>query len=145
MRALIQRVSEASVTVDQKIIGEIASGLLVFVGVKEDDTEKDIDYLVKKMVNLRLFPGESTGFHSSVLEEKMDILVVSQFTLYANCKKGRRPDFNQAAKPEKAKVIYDEFVEKMRKTGLNVHTGQFQAHMQVSLVNEGPVTLLVES
>lgn len=145
MKTLLQRVQKATVTVEEKIIGQIGPGVLVFLGIKENDSEKDIAYLVNKIVNLRIFPSPTSGFDHSLLEEKKEILVVSQFTLYANCQKGRRPDFGEAAKPEIAEKLYLKFIEKMKETGLNVSTGQFQANMNVELVNDGPVTLMIES
>jgi len=145
MKILIQRVKEAAVKVDDNMIGQIGPGLLVFVGIHPQDTPKDIDYLVGKVLNLRLFPSEKSGFDHSILEEKKSILVVSQFTLYASCNKGRRPDFGEAAKPDQAKKLHELFVEKLKETGLNIAMGQFQADMQVSLVNDGPVTIMVES
>ena len=145
MKVLIQRVKEAAVRVDDQVVGEIGPGLLVFLGVHSEDTEKEVDYLVNKVVNMRLFPGEKSDFDQSVLEEQKSILAVSQFTLYASCKKGRRPDFGEAAKPEQARKLYDLFVEKLKETGLTIATGQFQTHMEVSLVNDGPVTIMVES
>ncbi len=145
MKLLIQRVKQASVTIDEQTIGQIDSGLLLFLGIHRDDTEKDIDYLVNKVVNLRLFPSEKSGFDHSALELEKEILVVSQFTLYGDCKKGRRPDFNDVAKPEQAVALYEQFIQKIKETGLKIATGQFQAHMEVKLVNDGPVTLFLTS
>ena len=145
MKALIQRVSGASVRVDGEVIGQIGAGLVVLLGIRHEDSEKDAEYLVQKIVNLRLFPSEKSGFDTSVLEEENEVLVVSQFTLYGSCKKGRRPDFGEAARPEQAEDLYNSFVEKMRETGLHVATGQFGAEMKVELVNDGPVTLMIES
>lgn len=128
-----------------EVAGEIGPGLVVLLGITHEDTEKDADFLAQKIVNLRIFPGESGEFDTSALEGKKEILVVSQFTLYGSCKKGRRPDFNDAAKPAQAEKLYKFFVQQIRKTGLTVATGRFQAYMQVDLNNDGPVTLMLES
>lgn len=145
MKALIQRVKRAKVTVEGEVAGEIEKGILVLLGVTHEDTEKDVSYLVEKIANLRLFPGDKSGFDVSVLDVQGSLLVVSQFTLYGSTKKGRRPDFGGSAKPEIAEPLYDLFIDKMRKTGLNIASGQFGAMMDVELVNDGPVTLMVES
>lgn len=145
MKALIQRTSQAKVTVDDKTVGEIESGLVILLGVKQDDTEKDADQLVSKITNLRVFSNDKGHFETSLLDEKKDVLIVSQFTLYGSTKKGRRPDFSAAAKPDVAKKLYDYFVEKMRKTGLKTETGVFGAMMEVNLVNSGPVTFMIET
>ncbi len=145
MRALIQRTSEAKVTVDGKTVGEISAGLVVLLGVKQDDTEKDVDKLVNKIANLRVFESKKGHFETSLIEEAKEVLVVSQFTLYGSTKKGRRPDFVAAAKPDLAESLYEHFVKKMRETGLAVATGVFGAMMDVSLVNSGPVTFMLET
>ena len=145
MRALVQRVSSAAVTVEDSTIGQIAQGLLVFLGVTTEDTDKDIDFLVDKISNLRIFPEQDKEFDKSLLEIKGEALIVSQFTLYADMKKGRRPSFIDAAKPEFANELYEKFVAKFKQTGLQVKTGTFQAMMQVSLVNDGPVTIWLDS
>ncbi len=146
MKLLIQRVEEASVTVDQKIYSQISQGLLVLLGITHEDKSEDIDYLINKLVNLRLFNSEQKGFDLSVTEIKDPaILVVSQFTLYANCNKGRRPDFGESAASAKAEKLYQEFIEKLKKTGINIQTGVFGADMKVSLINDGPVTISLES
>jgi len=145
MKALIQRVSRAKVTVDEDLRGEIRKGIVVLLGVTPTDSEKDVRFLVEKIAHLRIFPGDKSDFDRSVLEAEGALLVVSQFTLYGSTKKGRRPDFNAAAKPDFAQSLYERFVEKARETGLNVATGQFQAHMMVELVNDGPVTFMIES
>ena len=145
MKILIQRVKQASVTVENKKIGQIGSGLLVFLGITHQDSEKDIDFLVNKMVNLRLFASEKSGFDHSAVDLNKEILIVSQFTLYADCKKGRRPDFNDSAKPEIAEILYQKFVGKTRQTGLKIATGQFKTHMEIELINDGPVTMILES
>ena len=145
MKAVIQRVSRSKVTVDDNITGQIDKGILVLLGVTHEDTEKDVDYLIDKITNLRIFPSEKSEFDKSVLDVSGSLLVVSQFTLYGSTKKGRRPDFIQAAKPDHAEKMYDLFVEKARATRLNVQTGEFRAIMDVELVNNGPVTLTIES
>jgi D-aminoacyl-tRNA deacylase len=146
MKALIQRVSTANVKVDGKIIGEIDHGLLVFLGVKNGDTEKDAEYLADKIVNLRIFAGDNGHFDKSLLDLKTaGVLIVSQFTLYGSTKKGRRPDFTEAAQADYAENLYDYFVHKMRETGIKTETGKFQEMMEVSLVNDGPVTFMLES
>ena len=146
MKVLLQKVTEAKVTVEDEVVGQIGSGVLLFLGVTHEDSEKEVDQLIDKVINLRIFPGEDAGRHfdKSILEVKGEILVVSQFTLYGNVKNGRRPDFIEAAKPEQAKHLYELFVEKLRaRSGLKVETGQFQAMMQVHLVNDGPVTFMI--
>lgn len=145
MRALIQRVSRARVTVDEKETGAINEGILVLLGITHKDSEKEVDYLVDKIANLRIFPGEKSGFDQSLIDTGGSLFVVSQFTLYGSTKKGRRPDFNDAARPEKAEPLYKFFVQKAREKGLKVETGQFGAHMMVELTNDGPVTLVIET
>jgi D-tyrosyl-tRNA(Tyr) deacylase len=145
MRALIQRTSKAKVTVDEKTVGQIGTGLVILLGIKQDDTEKDADQLVNKIVNLRVFENDKGHFEISLLDEKKDVLVISQFTLYGSTKKGRRPDFIQAAKPDHAEKLYNYFVQKMRETGLTTETGIFGAMMDVELTNTGPVTFMLES
>lgn len=145
MKALIQRTTGASVSVEGEIVGRIGEGLLVLLGVKNTDTEKDAEYLAQKVINLRIFPGEKGEFDRSAFDEKFEVLVVSQFTLYGDCKKGRRPDFIEAAKPDQAEKLYKFFVHQIEKAGLLVATGRFQAMMQVELINDGPVTLMLES
>lgn len=145
MKALIQRVANANVVVEDKVVGEIGEGLVVLLGIKDGDSEKDIDYLVNKIVNLRIFPKDKGHFEASMLEESKEALVVSQFTLYGSCKKGRRPDFVAAAKPEIAEGLYELFIEKMRETGVKTATGKFQAMMDVNFTNSGPVTFMLES
>ena len=145
MRALIQKVSSASVTVEGSITGQIGQGLVILLGITHEDTEKDINYLVEKIAKLRVFSAGEKYFETSLLDIDGEALVVSQFTLYGNCKKGRRPDFNDAAKPEQARELYENFIAKLKKIGLKVETGVFQAMMDVKLVNEGPVTLMIES
>ena len=145
MRALIQRVLSASVKVDGNEIGKINKGILVLLGVKSGDTENDARYLCEKITNLRIFENEAGKLDFSLLDIKGEILLVSQFTLYGSCDKGRRPDFGAAAPVDEAKSIYEKSVEAFKTSGLKVETGQFQAHMQVELINDGPVTLLIES
>ncbi len=145
MRAVVQRVSRASVKVAGRTTGEIGPGLLVFLGVSARDTSKDADYLAGKIVSLRIFPDAADKMNLSVLEQNGAILVVSQFTLYGDCRKGRRPSYNEAAPPELAADLYEYFVEKVRQSGMEVATGRFQAMMEVSLINDGPVTILLDS
>jgi len=145
MRSVIQRVKESSVIVDNKIIGNIGKGLLVLLGVAEKDSAADADYLADKITNLRIFEDEQGKMNRSLLEIEGQMLVVSQFTLLGDCSKGRRPSFIQAAEPEKANTLYEYFVEKVRGNGIHVETGQFRAMMDVSLVNDGPVTFILES
>jgi D-tyrosyl-tRNA(Tyr) deacylase len=145
MRALIQRTSGAKVVVGNRTVGQIESGLVVLLGVKQDDTEKDADKLVDKIANLRVFESDKGHFETSLLDGKKEVLVISQFTLYGSTKKGRRPDFVEAAKPDHAEKLYNYFVEKMRERGLKTETGEFGAMMDISLVNSGPVTFMIES
>lgn len=145
MRAVVQRVREASVSVDGEITGRIGAGLLVLVGARLEDTEKDAAWLAEKVANLRIFDDESGRMNRSALELGLPALVVSQFTVYGDCRRGRRPDFTAAAPPEQAEPLIERFVERLRAAGLQVQTGRFRAHMLVSLVNDGPVTLIVDS
>jgi D-tyrosyl-tRNA(Tyr) deacylase len=145
MRLLIQRVSRARVEVDGRVCGSITGGLLVLIGVAKTDTPADADYLVEKLLRLRIFRDEEGKMNRSVVEAGGSLLVVSNFTLYGDCSKGRRPGFDLAAAPEEARALYEYFVEKLRTRQIPVETGIFQANMEVHLVNDGPVTLLVES
>jgi len=150
MRAIIQRVKKSWVSVDGEIVGETGAGLLVFLGVARDDHEKDADRLVEKIVNLRIFQDKHGQdkygkMNLSLLDTRGQMLVVSQFTLLGDCRKGRRPSFMAAAEPKKAKTLYDHFVEKSSGKGIAVETGVFQAMMDVGLVNDGPVTFILES
>ena len=145
MRAVIQRVSRASVKADNRITGEIGRGILVFLGVGENDTEKDIEYMINKISGLRIFPDSEGKMNLSVLDLKLDVLVISQFTLYGSVKKGFRPSFTEAAQPEMGNAYYEEFCNKMRELNLNVETGVFGAMMDVELINDGPVTILIDS
>lgn len=145
MRLLVQRVKEANVAVDGKTIGEIKQGILALLGIHKDDTLEKIPYLVQKLINLRIFTDENDKMNRSLLDIKGEVLIVSQFTLYGNCKDGRRPEFTEAAAPELARDLYEKFVKAVEKEGVRVQTGSFGAYMQVSLVNDGPVTLLIDS
>jgi D-tyrosyl-tRNA(Tyr) deacylase len=145
MKALLQRVTQARVTVDGRVTGEIGGGLLLLLGVAKPDTTKDADYLVDKVVNLRIFPDNAGKMNLSLIDSGGALLVVSQFTLYGDCRKGRRPGFDAAAPPEQAKALYEYFVERAKAVGLRVETGEFQAHMSVALTNDGPVTFMIES
>lgn len=144
MKAIIQRVKSASVTVDSSQIAAISKGLLILLGITQSDTETEVKYLTDKIINLRLFPQNDQEFDLSVLDAKYEILIVSQFTLYGSCDKGRRPDFNQAAKPDFAQPLYEKAVRLLRESGLNIQTGEFGAHMIVSLENDGPATFTIE-
>ena len=145
MKAVIQRVSRASVKVDDRIIGEIRQGLAVFLGVAQGDTAQDIDYLVEKIVNLRIFADAEGKFNLSALDIKGELLLVSQFTLLASTRKGRRPGFTDAASPEHAEALFNQFVARAHESGLKVATGKFQAYMQVEIHNDGPVTIIIDS
>jgi len=145
MRLVIQRVSQANVTVQGKEVEAIGPGLCLFLGVAKGDTEEDSTYLVQKSVELRIFEDDEGKFNRKLLDVGGEILVVSQFTLYGDCTKGRRPSFSHAASPEEAERLYQQFVQKLREKGPRVATGQFQAKMEVSLVNSGPVTFIIDS
>jgi D-tyrosyl-tRNA(Tyr) deacylase len=145
MRVVVQRSKAASVRVDGQIVGEIESGLVVLVGAAHDDTEEDARYLADKVAHLRIFEDESGKMNRSVLECAGAVLSVSQFTLYGDCRKGRRPNFMAAARPEHAEPLYERFNSFLREYGLRVETGRFGAMMDVSLVNWGPVTLIIDS
>jgi D-aminoacyl-tRNA deacylase len=145
MRAVIQRVTGASVRVDGRVVGEIGPGLLVLLGVAKTDSEKDSVFLAEKIVNLRIFADQAGKMNRSLIDSGGALLAVSQFTLYGDTRKGRRPSFDAAAPAETARALYESFVAAARSHGVRVETGVFQAHMEVSLVNDGPVTLLVES
>ena len=145
MRAIVQRVKESNVEVKKSTIGAIGHGLLIFLGVGEGDEEKDCEYLANKIANLRVFSDEKGFMNLSLLETGGAALVVSQFTLWGDCRKGRRPSFAHAAKPVKAKRLYEKFIEMLRGKGLEVSTGQFQAMMNVHIINDGPVTLMLDS
>ena len=145
MRALIQRVTKASVTVGGETVGEIGPGLVILLGVSKEDDESDAGYLVEKIANLRIFADGENRFNRSALDVRAEFLVVSQFTLYADTRKGRRPDFNQAAGPEEAERLYEHVAQLFREAGIRVATGRFREHMLVALENDGPVTLMLDS
>ena len=145
MRAVVQRVRQAKVIVKGRVVGAIDRGAVILLGVKDGDSEDEVRWLAEKCVNLRIFENDQGKFHFSLLEIQGEILVVSQFTLYGDCRKGRRPSFTEAAHPTEAEDLYEKFVEALRDTGLKVETGVFAARMEVEIHNEGPVTLIVES
>ena len=145
MRALIQRVTRASVSVDGTDVGTIGVGLAVMLGVGRDDEDEDSRYLVERISNLRIFPDEQNRFNRSALDIGAELLIISQFTLYAGTRKGRRPDFTQAAAPDEAEQLYERTVERLRETGLKVEMGRFGEHMLVDLQNDGPVTIMLDS
>jgi D-tyrosyl-tRNA(Tyr) deacylase len=145
MRAVVQRVKEAKVVVEGKTVGEIGHGLLVFLGVEQADEIEDAEYLVSKIINLRIFKDNEQKFNLSLVDVKGEMLVVSQFTLLGDCRKGRRPSFSDAAPPEKAQKLYEDFMKLVAKNNITVASGEFQAMMDVSLVNDGPVTMLLDS
>jgi len=145
MKALLQRVTVASVSVGGEVVGKIGRGLVVFVGVANGDSEKDAQYLAQRVVNLRIFSDEAGKFNLSALDIKGELLVVSQFTLLADTRKGRRPSFVEAASPAQAEELFEQFVEEACATGLKVETGRFQQYMQVEIHNDGPVTILLDS
>jgi len=145
MRAVVQRVSSASVAVEGKIVGEIGPGLLVLLGVSANDGTADADYLAEKIAGLRIFEDADGKMNLNVTDAGGAVLAVSQFTLYGDVRRGKRPSFDEAARPERARELYEYFVAEIRRRGLRCETGQFQAMMSVSLVNEGPVTILLDS
>ncbi|MDP8213114.1 MAG: D-aminoacyl-tRNA deacylase [Candidatus Zapsychrus exili] len=145
MKVIIQRTKYAKVEVDQKVVGEIERGALVFLGVSCEDSVDDADYLVNKIVNLRIFQDAEGKMNLSGLDVNAEFLVVSQFTIYGNCDKGRRPSFDEAADPKKGEELYDYFVDKLKEQNVKVETGKFRAMMDVSLLNDGPVTFILES
>jgi len=145
VKALLQRVSGASVSVAGEVVGRIGRGLVIFVGVANGDTEKDAQYLAQRTVNMRLFSDEAGRFNLSALDIQGELLLVSQFTLLADTKKGRRPSFTEAAPPTQAEQLFEQFAGQVRATGLKVETGRFQQYMQVEIHNDGPVTILLDS
>ena len=145
MRAVIQRVKSASVTVEGEVVSEIRKGLLVFLGVAQEDTPADVDYMASKIVNLRIFEDDEGRMNLSILDVGGEALVVSQFTLYGDCRKGRRPSFIHAARPEKADPLYQTFMDEISRLGVPVKAGIFQAMMDVKLINDGPVTMMLDS
>ncbi len=145
MRVVIQRVTASQVIVDGDVVGSIGRGLNLLVGIAATDTEKELDWMVQKCLTLRLFPGiDSNRFDLSIQDIQGELLVISQFTLYGDCRKGRRPSFDQAALPKQAVKLYEQFVAKLQQSGLKIETGQFGSHMQVTIDNDGPVTLVLE-
>ena len=145
MRSILQRVTRASVEVDGEIVGKIENGLLILLGVSDDDTEKDMKYIADKALNLRIFSDENDKMNLSVQDINGELLIISQFTLYGDCRKGRRPSFEQAGKPDYANMMYEKFIAYCSENGLNVQHGIFGADMKVSLLNNGPVTIMLDS
>jgi D-tyrosyl-tRNA(Tyr) deacylase len=145
MRLVIQRVKEASVTVRGSTTGSIRSGLLVLIGISREDTRAEVDYMLDKLLGLRIFPDDNGKMNRNVLESAGALLLVSQFTLYGDCRKGRRPSFDRAAPPEQAQPLYEYFVQSAKSKTVPVETGVFQATMEVHLINDGPVTILLDS
>lgn len=145
MRAVVQRVKSASVTVDGELVSEIGAGVLVFLGVAHDDTATELEYIANKVANLRIFEDEDGKMNRSLLETGGAALVVSQFTLYGDCRKGRRPSFINAARPEVANTVYEQFITLLKQQGIPTQGGTFQAMMDVQLINDGPVTILLDS
>lgn len=145
MRAVVQRVSQAKVEVDGKVKGQIKAGLLVYFGVDKTDTPDEIPYMVEKITNLRIFEDDEGKMNRSLMDEGGEILCISQFTLMGDCRKGRRPSFTDAKEPQEADRYYQQFVQMCSDKGIKIETGVFQAHMEVSSVNDGPVTMLIDS
>ena len=145
MRAVVQRVKESRVIVEGRLVGEINKGFNVLLGISKDDTIEDLKYIKDKIINLRVFEDENDKMNLSLLDIKGDILAISQFTLYGDCRKGRRPNFMNAMCGDEAKALYEEFVKMLKESGLKVETGEFGAHMNVEIENDGPVTILLDS
>ena len=145
MKIIIQRVKHASVTIENKIYKSIDRGLLIFLGISSEDTKKDAKYLVQKLINMRIFNDNNNKMNLSIKDLKLSIMLISQFTLYANCKKGNRPSFVEAAHPSVAKPLYEFFIKEIDKYNLNFQTGKFGAMMDIELINDGPVTIILES
>jgi len=145
MRAVVQRVKEAEIEVNGQIVGSTGKGCLVYLGVGKEDSEKDVEFIADKLVNLRIFADENEKMNLSVLDVGAAILLVSQFTLYGDCRKGRRPGFDSAGEPETAERLYEKTIEAVRQKGVPVETGVFAAHMEVTSINDGPVTFLLDS
>ncbi|MBS4804480.1 MAG: D-tyrosyl-tRNA(Tyr) deacylase [Clostridium sp.] len=145
MRAVVQRVTSSKVVVDDKIIGEIGKGLNILIGISKEDTEEDLLYLRDKIINLRIFEDENDKMNLSLLDVKGEILAISQFTLYGDCRKGRRPNFMEAEGGDKAKALYERFIDLLKEKNIRVETGEFGAHMKVDIQNDGPVTLILDS
>ena len=144
MRLLVQRIKEAKVSVDGKEISKVGAGLCLFLGIAREDTKEKADHLAAKAAELRIFEDDNGKFNRSLRETRGEVIVVSEFTLYGDCAKGRRPSFSEAAPPEEAERLYDYFVQRLKDLGLKVATGKFQAKMEVNLVNDGPVTLIID-
>ncbi len=144
MKLVIQKVSKADVTVNNEVVGKINKGFVVLLGISNFDTEEKADYLIKKLYNLRVFEDENKKMNLSLKDVAGELLIISQFTLFADCSRGNRPSFTDAGKPEVAKNLYEYFIQECKKLGLKVETGIFGEHMQVSLINDGPVTILIE-
>ena len=145
MRAVVQRISQGKVEVNNQVTGEIEKGLLVYLGISADDTVEDIKYMVEKVINLRIFEDSEEKMNLSLIDTNGKLLLVSQFTLMGDCRKGRRPNFGEAARPEMAQELYNIFIEECKKNSIIVETGVFQAHMMVHSINDGPVTVLIDS
>jgi len=145
MRAVVQRVKEAKIEVNGNVVGSVGKGLLVYLGVGRDDSEKDVEFIADKLVHLRIFADQDDKMNLNVLDVGGRILLVSQFTLYGDCRKGRRPGFDSAGEPETARRLYEKTIEAIRQKGISVETGVFAAHMDVTSINNGPVTLLLDS
>lgn len=145
MRVVVQRVNSSKVTVEGKVVGSINKGLNLLIGISKEDTEEDLLYLKDKILNLRIFEDENDKMNLSLLDVKGEILAISQFTLYGDCRKGRRPNFMEAEGGERARTLYERFVELLRESNLKVETGKFGAHMIVDIQNDGPVTLMLDS
>ncbi len=144
MRVIVQRVSASQVSVDGQVIGKIGRGLNLLVGIADTDTEAELTWMARKCLDLRIFPDDQGRFSQSVQNINGELLVISQFTLYGDCRKGRRPSFDRAALPDRAEALYDEFVAKLRQSGLQIETGRFGAMMSVAIANDGPVTIILE-
>jgi D-tyrosyl-tRNA(Tyr) deacylase len=145
VRVVLQRVSRASVTVRNTVTGKIGAGIVILLGIREEDTENDVRWMAEKCLNLRIFEDDTGKLNKSLLDIRGDILVISQFTLYGDCRKGRRPSFTEAASPDRAEMLYQSFVDRLRKLNLRVETGIFAAKMRVEIHNEGPVTMIIDS
>jgi D-aminoacyl-tRNA deacylase len=145
VRAVVQRVKKSAVEVDDRQVGVIGQGILVFLGVGQDDGQEDVDYMAEKISNLRIFEDNDGKMNLSLLDVQGEALIISQFTLFGDCRKGRRPNFMEAASPDKAIELYDKFVQKVKAMGVNTQEGIFQAHMYVDILNDGPVTLILDS
>lgn len=145
MRSVVQRVKHARVTVDNEVIGQIEQGIMLLIGIEDNDDEKDLEYMTDKVINLRIFEDEEGKMNKSLNDVNGSILVVSQFTLHGDARRGRRPSFIAAARPEKAIPLYEEFIKRLRKNGIRTQTGEFGADMEVLICNDGPVTILLDS